>query len=1108
MKKNHYSWISAAKLLWRSKVLKTMRLTLFAILVSVAQIFATNAHAQQTRLSLNLKNTSIRNVLGQIENQTDFYFIYNAKAVDVQKAVTIEVENESIPEILDRIFEGSNVTYKIDRRQIAISTNLAENAVQQEVTVSGRVTDSSGVGLPGVTVVLKGTTQGTITDANGNYSLANVSTDATLVFSFVGMKTREIPVSGKESTNVVMEEETVGLDEVVAIGYAVVKKSDLTGSVTQVNSKELTKLPAANLGQALQGNVPGLWTNQSDRSPGAGVHISLRGSNSFLGNDPLYIVDGFPIASGGGINAISPNDIESISILKDASSTAIYGARAANGVILITTKSGKKGKTNIDVNVYRGFKSFANKIEMVSGPELATLRREAYQNDNVNGGVAIFRDEETTMINSGKQTDWLSEITGSGRQTENYQLTFSKGDENSKLLVSGNLYNEKGVVNNSDFIRGSIRVNMMQQLKKFTFSSNSNIALMSGMGVSGPSVLYPATIGNPLAPVKQDNGDYYVMLVGVGNTPWANPKAYTEMIKSRYMEPQLTSSMALEYLVVDGLKIKTQLSGEIDLWKENYYVPIQLSSNHEESGRVADGFARVTNTVNYNWMSETYISYTKAFDTKHKFDALGGVSVQKNRFEYLQSSASGFPVDLYETYNLGVSIGSARKPSSDLQEWSMMSYFGRLNYTFKNKYFITGNFRADGSSRFGANNKWGFFPSSAVAWKMSEEDFIKNLGIFSDLKLRLSYGLAGNANALGIYSTQARLSSASYNWGGVEAPGYYVSQLSYENLKWETTKQLNVGLDFGLFENRITATADYYLKNTYDLLRSLPILAVSGFQSGWANMGELKNQGLELSISGRVIEKELKWNTTLNLAGNRNELTSLGDGTTQIGTEHWVGKPIGIGSRYMIEKIGIWQVDEAGEATKYGAVPGDVKYNDLNNDYKIDGKDRDFHGNLTPTFYGSWTNNFTYKGFDLNTFITFETGRDVYNGLNYKLLAGDGFDNHRKEITERWTPQNPTNKYPRAAIGNSNRSSMSSTEFLEDASFVKLKSVTLGYTLPNLLVKKAGCEALRIYLSGTNLLTLTEFSGVDPEDGDYGNTSRYAPYPITRTFTIGIEAKF
>lgn len=981
-------------------------------------------------------------------------------------------------------------------------------SLAQQRLVSGRVTGVNNEPVVGASVMVKGTAGGTTTNEGGSFSIQAGPADSIIVTS-VGYEPLAIAVGTQTDITFALTSTSGNLSDVVVVGYGTVRRGDLTGSVTQVTSKDLLKIPAANLDQALQGNVPGLYSQQANRSPGAAVSLALRGNNSFSGNAPLFIVDGFPIASGGGVNSINPNDIESVSVLKDASSIAIYGARAANGVILITTKTGKAGRSSFDVNVWTGFKTFTNPIDFMNGEQLASLRREAYQNDNVNGGVAVFRPEEQASLDAGTTTNWLDEVTGSGRVTQNVQLAFTGGTEKTRILVSGNLFNERGVIDNSNYLRGSLRLNIIQKIgEKLTLFSNNNLSLLTGQGVTGASILYPSYVGNPLAPIRQPNGQYYTMLIGVGNTPWANPVAYTKLIDNKYVEPVITSSLALEYKILPSLKLRTQLSGELDTWKENFYVPIALSANHEESGRVAGGFARVTNNNNYNWITETTVSYNKRFAGKHEVDAVGGFSAQQNRWETVQASASGFPFDIYGSWNLGASSGTARKPSSDLQIWTLNSYIGRVNYSFDSKYIATVSARADGSSRFGSNNKWGYFPSAAVAWKASEESFVQNLNAFNDLKIRASYGLAGNANALGVYSTQARMSPASFNWNGIEAPGYYPSQLAFDNLKWETTKQFDLGIDATILNRRLTITADYYIKNTKDLIRQLPILAVSGFQTGWANLGNLRNEGVELALKGLIINKELKWNASLIMATNTNKLTSLGDGSDRIGTTHFVGEPLNIGARYLIEKIGIWQTHEASAASAFGARPGDVKYRDLNGDNKIDNNDRAFHGQLFPDFYGSLTNEISYKNFDLNAFFTFEAGRTIYNGLNYKLLAGDGYDNHRVEMLDRWTPTNPTNDIPRAAIGYSNRSSMASTEFLEKADYIKLRSLTIGYTFPGRVMHSISANNFRVYATGLNLFTVTGYSGTDPEDGDLGNTARNAPYPITRTIIFGLNIGF
>ena len=990
-----------------------------------------------------------------------------------------------------------------------MSAELAFNeSINQEKMVTGTVRDVAGNPLIGVSVQVKGTSNGVVTDLDGKFSIT-VSVGDVLIFSYVGMVTREISTDGIEFLNVKMEEDAAALDEVVVIGYGTVKKSNLSGAVSSVSGDDIQKLPSANLSQALQGNISGLYTLQSDRSPGASVSLNIRGNNSFSGGSPLFIVDGFPIASNGGLNSINPNDIESISVLKDASSTAIYGARAANGVVLITTKSGKVGKPVLEINAYWGISHFNNPIEMMNAEQFAQLRRDSYVMDGIDMPDNAFLSTEQQMLDAGRSTNWWNEVTGQARLTQNYQISFSSGTENTKVHVGAGFFDEQGIVNNTGFIRGNLRLNVSQKFgDRVTLSTFNNVSLVSQKGTNATNVLFPAMVGNPMSPVKNEDGEYYAMIQNALGTPRANPVAFSDLPKNHVMEPLITSSLALDIKLLDGLKLRTQLSGEIDSWRQNFYNPRAISGEDEMNGRISGGYAYITSTVNYNWISETTLSYNKTFKDIHNIDAVVGFSAQQNRWETVTASASGFASDVYESYNLGASTGEARKPSSDLQEWSMLSYIGRVVYTLKDKYIFTGNMRIDGSSRFGANNKYGYFPSGAVAWRMSEEDFMKDLSWLSDLKLRASYGLSGNADALSPYQTMARLSTGSYNFNGSEAAGYYESNMPSSDLKWETTKQFDLGFDLSVFNRRLSLTFDYYYKNTKDLIRNIEIPAIAGFPDTYANMGNLRNQGFELEINSVNFDREFVWRTSFMIAANRNKLTSLGDGSDRIGTTHWVGKPLGIGNRYMIQADGIWQSNEADEAARYGNVPGDVKYVDQNQDGVIDDEDRVFCGSYYPNFYGSLTNDFSYKNFDLSIFMTFSQGRDVYNGNNYILLSGSTGDNNRIEMLERWTPKNPSNKYPRASSTGSNRLSTTTSEFLEDASFLKVKNITLGYTLPKQTISKFGMSHLRFYLSVSNPFTFTGYTGMDPEDGDVWNDTRSSSYPITTTYTFGLQAQF
>ena len=499
-----------------------------------------------------------------------------------------------------------------------MSAELAFNeSINQEKMVTGTVRDVAGNPLIGVSVQVKGTSNGVVTDLDGKFSIT-VSVGDVLIFSYVGMVTREISTDGIEFLNVKMEEDAAALDEVVVIGYGTVKKSNLSGAVSSVSGDDIQKLPSANLSQALQGNISGLYTLQSDRSPGASVSLNIRGNNSFSGGSPLFIVDGFPIASNGGLNSINPNDIESISVLKDASSTAIYGARAANGVVLITTKSGKVGKPVLEINAYWGISHFNNPIEMMNAEQFAQLRRDSYVMDGIDMPDNAFLSTEQQMLDAGRSTNWWNEVTGQARLTQNYQISFSSGTENTKVHVGAGFFDEQGIVNNTGFIRGNLRLNVSQKFgDRVTLSTFNNVSLVSQKGTNATNVLFPAMVGNPMSPVKNEDGEYYAMIQNALGTPRANPVAFSDLPKNHVMEPLITSSLALDIKLLDGLKLRTQLSGEIDSWRQNFYNPRAISGEDEMNGRISGGYAYITSTVNYNWISETTLSYNKTFKDIH-----------------------------------------------------------------------------------------------------------------------------------------------------------------------------------------------------------------------------------------------------------------------------------------------------------------------------------------------------------------------------------------------------------------------------------------------------------------------------------------------------------
>lgn len=838
-------------------------------------------------------------------------------------------------------------------------------------SVSGKVYDQAGKPLSGVTVSVKNSSQHTITDEAGDFSINVPGSESVLIFSYVGFLNKELVVGDKTNITIDLIPGEDNLEEVVVIGYGTARKKDLSGAISSVSARDIEKLPAANIAQALQGNATGVYTLESDRNPGGSPLLNIRGSNSFGGTAPLYVVDGFPIPDRN-VNLINPSDIQSVTILKDASSTAIYGARAANGVVLITTKTGMIGKTVLDVDVYKGIKTFNNPIKVMNAQEFADLRRESYTSDGTQIPANAFLPAELEMLQNGRSTDWWKEVTNPSATTESYQISLSSGNDKTRIFLGGGYFNDVGIVNNSYFKRGNLRFNAIQKIgEKFTLTSFNNLSIAMQKGANATNILFPANIGNPMSPIRNNDGAFYVMIQNALGTPRANPVAFSELQINKNFKPYLNSSLALNYEIVDGLNIKTQLSGELDHNKVNFYNPILISGQDEVNGRISDGYAYASATLNYNWISESSINFIKTFNQVHNINAVAAFSAQKNHYESLSASASGFASDAYESYSLGSGQAPARKPYSYLEEWQMLSYIGRVIYTLYDKYIFTGNFRADGSSRFGAQNKWGFFPSGAFAWRMSQEPFIKTQEWINDLKFRVSYGLTGNSNVISPYQTFARLGYAPYNWNNAEAGGYYVENIPSLDLRWESTAQFNIGFDLSVLNNRLTANFDYYNTKTNGLLRTIEIPSISGFPNIYKNIGDMKNTGFELGLQALIVDRELKWNAKFLISSNKNELTSLGDTTTRIGILHWVGKPLSIGERYMIKADGIWQTNEASEAAKYGAKPGDVKYVDVNEDGKIDADDRVFAGSYYPKYYGSLTNDLFYKNFDLTIFTTF-----------------------------------------------------------------------------------------------------------------------------------------
>jgi len=1133
-----------------AKLWKIMRLSVFFLLLFVAQTFATVTYSQQTRLTLKMQGAKVIDVLGKIEDESQFYFLFNQKLVDVERRVDVDAKNESVEKILNGIFGNTNVSYLVKDRQIVLTTadlNFSANQ-QQQKSVSGKVTDSTGSPLPGVSVVVKGTTTGNITDANGNYSLSNIPENATLQFSFVGMKGQEIAVGGKTVINVTLAEDAIGIEEVVAIGYGTMKKSDLTGSVTQVKAEELERVTISSVQQALQGRAAGVQVSQGSSMPGGGISIRVRGSNSIQSNnEPLYIVDGFPIManssaipSGDKSNSVSenplaslnPSDIESLEILKDASATAIYGSRGANGVILITTKRGKEGQSDVQFEASYGIQQVTRLYDVMNAKQFIRAANEYAIGQQTN--LPFPDNKPVAPYSPDTDTDWQKEIYRIA-PVKQYQITAQGGDKLTRYSLSAGYFNQEGVVKNSGFERFSLRINGDKRIGKKLEVSNSLLVSRiyndrvptegdnnQNAGPTNSALLYRPTLPvfNPDGSYTQAGRDGSIELI---NSQLENPVAALNEIDNLMTKDDILGNLSIQFEPVDGLFLKSSLGTSISHSRRDLYAS-RLSNR---GGRGSNGLAIISRANIQSFLNENTITYIKDFGL-HRINLLGGFTLQKEIGMRDQMSNTQFPNDITKQNDIGAGTQEGGPNiSSTKWNWSMASYLTRLNYVYRNRYLATFTFRADGSSKFGKGNKWASFPSAAIAWRMNEEDFIRNLDFFSNLKLRTSWGVTGNSE-IGSYQSLSRFGLTTYSFNNWEESAFYPNSIANPNLKWETTTQYDIGIDIGFMDNRVAVEADYYQKFTEDGLMGVTLPYNSGFNTATMNLAKVENKGLELTFRAEPFIGDFKWDIAVNYSRNRNEVTDLSGigpiyGANVSSDFKWAnatvvqeGHPMGMFYGFRIG--GVFEDDNDIQMWQNGlqvgtASPGDYKYFDVIEDGKLNNDDREFIGNPHPDFIAGITNNFSYKNFDLSVFIQGAYGNDVLN-VNKWQLYGGGFETNKavEWYEKRWTPDNTKAEWPRFGRNNPVGSNIESWA-IEDGSFLRLKSLVLGYNIPP--GKINWIRRARIQLSGDNLLLLTKYSGYDPDVNTMmGGGSNYTlgidngAYPSARVFKLGVSINF
>jgi len=1118
-----------------------------------AQLLAANMPVQMTPAPV--ASVSLKTLLKQWENEYHATIFYESTVVDNKRVAVPTEPAASLAERLAAVLPAANLQFKeLRANYFVVTSRLASGetvqVAPQNVPVSGRVTDAKGEGLPGVTVLVKGTTTGTSTGPDGSFSLS-APENSTLVFSSIGYKNQELPVTGATSTIAIrMSDDQQSLNEVVVVGYGTQSRQDLSTSVASVGAAALARQPVAGFDQALQGQAPGVQVTTPSGAPGGGINVRIRGSATLsLNGSPLYVVDGVPILPDyqqevttnnqriNPLNTINPNDIESIDVLKDGAAAAIYGVRAANGVVVITTKRGKVGQAQVGLAVYFGRQYLRKKLDVLNASQFAT----EYNQILAGGGLAPAFADPSNPVNPDAtapgpyNTDWQDAIYRPAN-IQSYQLNVSGGTEKTRYYVSGGYFNQQGININSGYDRYNFKVNLTQELsKRFRLGTNLNMSRSNtnssvrseAAGANGGTVL-GALSQIPTIPVYKPSGIY-------GTNPFNqsdNPVGNLQETRNVAVVYQTVGNVFGEFDILPNLRARTNLGIDLRNQGENYFQSTNYPGT-SNSDPATKGRAQAASNTQVIWLNENTITWNPTISDKHHLTLLGGESMQESFRNTLGATTQGFSSNIVP--NLDAAAAAVGVPYSYADSWSLLSYFGRANYDYDGKYLLQASIRADGTSRFTNKYRFGYFPAVSAAWRVSKEDFFPQNGAVSDLKLRASFGANGNQE---IYTyqrfAQYGLGSNYQSTGSAISGGTTQTTIGNNDLHWETTYQYNAGIDIGMFNNRLTLNVDLYNKQTHDLLLSVPIPQSTGAQtlSVLQNLGSIQNRGLEIGLTTTNVEASnggFGWTTSLNVSGNRNLIKDLGqqandkgvvaprtiiDTGTNVNISQ-AGHPLGSFYGYVSE--GIVQTDAEGQglATQNGARPkaGDIKFKDLNGDGVINGSDQTIIGNPNPKAFAGVTNNFSYKGLELSVFFQGQFGNEIYNQTRAILESQSDPNNQTTRVLNHWTPTNTNTDIPRPVRFDPAGNNRFSNRWLEDGSYVRLKNVTLAYTIPAAISKHAALQNLRVYATGQNLITWTHYLGYDPEvsANPFSTTAPgidYGVYPQSRTYTVGLNATF
>lgn len=1111
------------------KCLLMMKMTILLICAFSIQSIANDGFAQE-KITLRLENSSLRKAFKVIEKQSSFRFVYNEGLLPADRKVSISVQAMPLDQVMALLLQNTMLTFKVigtDLVVIAAEPPAAAAAKEASaITVSGKIVNSENKPLGNISVVEKGTTNGTVTKENGAFSLSVSDANATLVISSVGYVQQEIALNGRTTINVSLKETTDELVQVVVVGYGTSRKKDLTGSVASVSMTNTDKTPVFGTSQLLQGTVSGVQVTQTNSQPGSSFTVRIRGTNSISSSsDPLYVIDGY---AGADINALNPSDIAAIEVLKDASATAIYGSRGANGVVLITTKKGTAGRNAISFDMYTGVQKAGKKLDMMNAKQFATYLNQVTA-ANAPSMALPFTQSQIDALGEG--TDWQSELFRNA-PISNYSLGLSGGNNDTRYYLSFNYFDQKGIILNSDYKRGTIRFNLDNKVSdKIRVGINSqfsydmqDLANVNTNGGSTGGTLLDALRASPTVPLYDSTGAYTFQNgpIGYANI-LGNPVAAAVYNTDKVNNTRIFANAYGEYEIIKGLKLRTSFGAELYNRREDVFRP-----SFTYLGKTTNGFANVNTNNNYNWLNENTLSYDRQIGRIHAINVLAGWTYQEWKDRSANTTATTLSSNSYGTDNLGV--GASISSTSNTSKHVLASGLGRINYRLMDKYLFTFTMRADGSSRFGENKKWGYFPSGAIAWRMSDEKFIKNIDIINDLKLRASYGATGNQE-IGSYNSLSQYGTNAYGLNGTRVVGISPNNIANADLSWESTASFDIGLDLGLLKNRISFTADYYNKKTTNLLYNVTLPSTSGFTTMLQNIGSVRNQGVEFSLNTVNIEtNKLRWATTFNLSRNMNKILSLGavsyQYTGNVSTSLFpsggqassilqVGEAIG--SFYGYTFNGIWQSasDITKSGTKQAVKPGDPIYLDLNGDSALTTADKRIIGHALPKFTYGFTSNFSYGPFNLFVLVQGVYGVNILNENKIEAENGTTTDNKFAYVaTESWNGAGTSNRLP--SVASTYRRGLGVTsDIIEDGSFARIKTITLSYAIPLPKLTRV-FKSASIYVTGQNLITITHYSGYDPEVNSYSNTSGnytslntdYNPYPNVKTYMAGIKLGF